>query len=182
MSKHSLKTLINNSEKIELTGEQMNLITEGKCRIVPYQELENCKSIDECFDGKDGLILLYQHQENEGHWCIIMKVGNNTLEFFDPYGLKMDSEISFSDFNLRIHQGQKVPHLTHLVEQSDYKLIQNTQQLQKYKHYVNTCGRHVCVRFRMREFSLKQYVNLFKGLDPDFYVSAMTILYSNFED
>jgi hypothetical protein len=178
---YSLKTLISNREKVELDGDQMNLITEGKCKIVAYEQLKNCKTIDECLGGKQGLIILYQHEQNEGHWCLLMKVGNGVLEFFDPYAIKMDNELKFSDYNLRIHQGEKVPHLTYLIEQSKYKLIQNTTQLQKYKHDVNTCGRWVAIRFRFREFSLKQFVDLFKNLDGDFYVSAMTILYSNFE-
>lgn len=179
---HSIKNLIKNSEKLELTGDQMDLITEGKCNIIPYEELENCNTIDECFKGKEGLILLYQKVNNEGHWCILFKENANTLSFFDPYGFQMDEELKFSDYNLRKHQGQKVPHLTALIEKSNYKLNQNKTKFQKMANMVNTCGRHVCCRFRMREYNNKEYSDLFKGVDADFYVSALTILYSNFED
>lgn len=179
---HSIKNLIKNAEKVELTGEQMNLITENKCRVIAYEELEDCQTIDECFGGKEGIIMLYQKRSNDGHWCLLFKENKNTLSFFDPYAFQMDEELKFSDFNLRIHNGIKVPHLTHLIEQSNYKLIQNKTRYQKMEKDINTCGRHVCCRFRMRSYSNKEYKSLFKGVDSDFYVSALTILYSNFED
>ena len=179
---YSIKKLIKNAEQVELTGTQMELITEGKCRIVSYEELENCESIDECFQGKEGLILLYQKRNNEGHWCLLFKQNQNTLSFYDPYGFQLDEELKFSDYNLRKHQGQQVGHLTALIDKSNYKLIQNKTRFQKMESDINTCGRHVCVRFRMREYNNKYYESLFEGVDPDFYVSALTILYSKFED
>ena len=179
---HSIKNLIKKSELVELTGTQMNLITEGKCRIVPYEELENCKTIDECFDGKQGLILLYQKTNNNGHWCLLSKENANTLNWFDPYSYQMDEEIKFSDYNLRVHNGVETPHLTALIEKSNYKLNQNKVRFQKMANDINTCGRWVACRFRMRSYSNKEFESLFKGVDGDFYVSALTILYSNFED
>ena len=177
---HSIKSLINNAEKVELDGDTMNLLTEGKCRIVAYEELENCQTIDACFKGKEGLIILYQKQNNEGHWCLLFKQNSNTLNFFDPYAYQMDEELKFSDYNVRKHGGQAVPHLTALIQQSNYNLVQNKTRFQKLSNTINTCGRHVCVRFRMRDYSNAEYTSLFKGVDADFYVSALTILYSNF--
>jgi hypothetical protein len=179
---HSIKNLIKNAEKVELSGGQMELITEGKCRIVAYEELEKCQSIDECFAGKEGLIILYQKTNNNGHWTLLFKENNNTLNFFDPYAYQMDEELKFSDYNLRVHNGVETPHLTALIEKSNYKLNQNKVKYQKFANDINTCGRHVCVRFRMRSYSNKEYESLFKGVDADFYVSSLTILYSNFED
>ena len=179
---HSIKRLISNAEKVSLTGEQMELITENKCRVVTYEELENCETIDDCFRDKLGLIILYQKTNRKGHWCVLYKAGNNTLNFFDSYGFQLDSELKFSDFNLRQHNGVLTPHLTALIDKSQYKLTQNKVQYQKEENDVNTCGRHACVRFRMREYNNKQYEELFKKVDSDFYTSALTILYSNFED
>ena len=179
---HSIKRLIGNAEKVSLTGEQMTLITENKCRVVTYEELERCETIDDCFRDKLGLIILYQKKSNNGHWAIIYKTGDDTLNFFDSYGFQMDSELKFSDFNLRQHNGVATPHLTALIDKSMYKLTQNKVQYQKKENDINTCGRHACVRFRMREYNNKQYEDLFKKVDSDFYVSSLTLLYSNFED
>ena len=179
---YSIKKLIKNAEQIELTGEQMELITEGKCRIVAYEELENCQSIDECFQGKEGLILLYQKTNSEGHWCLLFKQNQNTLSFYDPLSFQLDEELKFSDYNLRIHNGVQTPHLTALIDKSNYKLIQNKTKFQKMESDINTCGRWVSVRFRMRSYSNKEFESLFEGVDGDYYVSALTILYSNFED
>jgi hypothetical protein len=179
---HSIKNLIKNAEKLELTGEQMELITEGKCRVIAYEELGSCNTIDECFKGKEGLIVLYQKTRKNGHWILLFKENANTLNFFDPYNFQMDEELKFSDYNLSVHNGVKTPHLTTLIKKSNYKLNQNKTRFQKMANDINTCGRHVCVRFRMRSYSNKEYDSLFKGVDADFYVSALTILYSNFED
>lgn len=181
MQSHSIKTLIKNSEKIELTGEQLHNITEGKCRIVAYEALEDFQNIDQCFQGFEGLIILYQKDRTDGHWTLLMRRSENLLEFFDPYGLKLDSELRFSDYNLRRHKGEMIPHLSALIDNSDYKLIQNTVQLQKLQKDYNTCGRWVGVRFLMREFSLNKFVKLFEGVDSDYTISSMTILYSNFD-
>jgi hypothetical protein len=179
---HSIKRLIGNAEKVSLTGEQMELITEGKCRVVTYEELENCETIDDCFRDKLGLIILYQKKSNFGHWSVLYKTSNDTLNFFDSYGFQMDTELKFSDFNLRQHNGVETPHLTALIDKSHYKLTQNKVQYQKRENDLNTCGRHACVRFRMREYNNKQYADLFKKVDSDFYVSALTLLYSDFEN
>ena len=178
---HSIKSLIKNAEKVELDGDTMMLITENKCNLMTYEELENISSIDEAFKGKEGVILLYQRADNNGHYCLLFKENASTLSFFDPYAFKMDSELAFSDYNLRKHGGEQVPHLTALIEKSNYKLNQNTTQFQKKRNDINTCGRHVCVRFRMREYSNAEYNNLFKSVDSDFYVSCLTILYTNFD-
>jgi len=179
---HSIKNLIKKAELVELTGEQMELITEGKCRVIAYEELEKCQSIDACFQGKEGIIMLYQKTNNNGHWCLLFKENANTLNFFDPYAFQMDEELKFSDYNLQLHNGEQVGHLTALIEKSNYKLNQNKTRFQKMANTINTCGRHVCVRFRMREYSNKEYRSLFKSVDADYVVSSMTLLYSNFED
>jgi hypothetical protein len=117
-----------------------------------------------------------------GHWCILYKTEYNTLNFFDSYGYQMDTELKFSSFNLQQHNGVQTPHLTSLVDKSQYKLTQNIIQYQKNENDINTCGRWVSIRFRMREYNNKEFEELFKGVDADFYASALTILYSKFED
>ena len=115
-----IKNLIKKSELVELTGEQMELITEGKCRVIAYEELEKCQSIDACFQGKEGIIMLYQKTNNNGHWCLLFKENANTLNFFDPYAFQMDEELKFSDYNLQLHNGEQVGHLTALIEKSNF--------------------------------------------------------------
>lgn len=174
--------IILDAEKISLSGTDLNRITENKARILIYSELENFQNIEEAFDGQDSLIILYQHFERVGHWCGLIRntswLKSNQLYFFDPYGLRIDSEIQFSEFQIRRHQGQKVPHLSHLIRQSGYSVISNDYKYQSNKHDINTCGRHTGLRIRHKDFSPEEYkVWLARNryYNPDFWVSALTI-------
>ena len=111
----------------------------------------------------------------------LFKVNDTTLEFYDSLGWKLDEELKLSSFNLRVHQGEEVPHLTHLVEKSNYKIINNTVKLQKDAKDDNTCGRWAGLRVRLRHIPLKKFVAMFQNLsyeNPDFWISALTIMFS----
>jgi len=179
---NSIDTLIKNSEKVSLSDSDILKITENKCKVFAYQELENYKTIDQALGEHGAAVILYQHEENFGHWVAVFKVNENTIEFFDPYGISMDSEIEFSPYQIRRHEGTKVAHLSHLIEQSEYDLIENKVPLQKNKKDVNTCGRFSALRIRFRNIPLKEFYNMLRNTkcyDPDFMVSAMTLLFTS---
>jgi hypothetical protein len=69
------------------------------------------------FGDKEAVIILYMKTSNFGHWCTLFKSPwkPETLYFFDSYSYQMDEEIKYSDEQLRLHDGQEVPHLTHLI-------------------------------------------------------------------
>ena len=153
--------IVLDAEKIPLSGTDLNRITENKSRILIYSDLENFQTIDEVFGDKDSLIILYQHYEKVGHWCGLIRnsswLKNKELYFFDPYGLRIDSEIEFSDFQIRRHEGQKVAHLSHLIRQSGYTVISNEYRYQRFKKDVNTCGRHVGLRILYKHLTPSEY-------------------------
>ena len=172
---------IKKAEQTSLSEDDLRLLTDGKVKVLAYHSLESVNDIDEVL-GKDGAsIILYQTKESYGHWVSLIKVNESTLEFFDSLGWKVDQELQFSDYNIRIHNGQAIPHLTNLIEQSNYKLIQNTTKLQKNSSDDNTCGRWAGLRVRLRDMPLKKFVALFtktKEFEPDFWISALTVLFS----
>ena len=174
--------IILDAEKIPLSGTDLNRITENKARILVYSELENFSNIDEAFDGGDSLIILYQHSQNFGHWCGLFRntdwLKTKELYFFDPYGLRIDTEIAFSEFQTRRHQGQKVAHLSHLIKESGYTVTSNDYQYQSDKKTINTCGRHVGLRLRHKDFTPSDYkIFLTKNhhYNADFWCSILTI-------
>ena len=179
---HSIKKLIRNAEKVPLSGKTLKDITNGECNIIAYEQLMRVSTIDEAFKGKKGLILLYQQEPDFGHWVLLWKQDSNTLRFFDSLGYQVDEELPFSKHNLQNHKGRLVPHLTTLIDKSNYKLIQNKTKFQKNKRDENTCGRWCAVMFRMREYSVDEFKDLFDDVDGDYMVSAMTILYSKFNN
>jgi hypothetical protein len=177
-----LDRIVLDAEKIPLSGTDLNRVTENKARILVYSELENYNNIDEVFGDKDSLIILYQNRENFGHWCGLFKNTNwlkpKELYFFDPYAFRIDTELDFSDFQIRRHNGEKVPHLSNLISQGGYTVISNDYRYQKFKKDVNTCGRHVGLRIRHKDFSPEEYkIWLTKNryYNPDFWVSILTI-------
>ena len=179
---NSIDTIIKDGEKVSLSDTDILNITDNKCKVMRYQDLENYDNIDQALEPHGAIVLLYQHEADFGHWVAVFKVNNSTIEVFDSYGIPIDSEIDFSPFQIRRHKGEKVAHLTHLIEQSQYtKVLENKVPLQNDKKDVNTCGRWASIRIRFRDVPLKQFDKMFRNTscgDSDFTVTALTLLFS----
>ena len=170
-----------NAENIDLSGNDILDITNNETYIMSYEDLHNINNIDELFKDKDSVTILYQTKKNYGHWVALIKHDDNNIEFFDSYGLNIDEELKYSEYNLRLHDNNLVPHLSHLLQTSQYNIIHNKIKLQQFVEHVNTCGRHCCVRIKFKKLSLSQYLSLItnnKFYNPDMWVTALTILYS----
>ena len=180
---NSIDTIIKDAEKVSLSDTDILNITDNKCTVMRYQDLEKYDNINQALEPHGAIVLLYQHEADFGHWVAVFKVNDSTIEVFDSYGIPIDSEIEFSPFQIRRHQGEKIAHLTHLIEQSPQytKVLENKEPLQKDKKDVSTCGRWAAVRIRFRDVPLKQFDKMFRNTscgNPDFTVSALTILFS----
>ena len=163
------------SENIDLSGDDIERITDGKCKIIAYEDLRGFSNIEELLNPHNAVIILYQTKANYGHWVSILKYDNH-IEFFDPYGFGVDEELEIID---HLHLRNQTPHLTHLINNSNYKIIFNDKKLQKFSEHINTCGRWCSLRVRFKDVSLKKFINLMtknKHYDGDFWVSALTIL------
>lgn len=172
---------IKKAEKISLSEDDIRTLVDNKVDIYTYEDLEKFKDIDSVLGQYGACIILYQTNQYYGHWIALFKVDDNVLEFFDSLGWKIDEELKFSKYNLRVHEGQTVPHLTHLINHSNYNIISNSTQLQKNAIDDNTCGRWASLRIRLRHLPLKAFVKLFSDknhFEPDFWVSAVTIFFS----
>lgn len=157
-----------------LSNGDINKLLDGKCNIMSYDQLSKYDNIDSAMGKYGALILLYQTKQNYGHWCCVFKRNNNTIEFFDPYGLFPDDELEFVPKNMRKVLNEDYPHLTWLLYNSGYKKIDyNSKQLQKFKGDVNTCGRHCAVRIMLRNLPIDEYIK-FLGKDPDKKVLELT--------
>lgn len=170
---------IKNAEKLDLSGEDIMRMCKNKVKIISYEDMENYKTLDDIFDINNATIILYETSDHFGHWTLLLK-DKNYLEFFDPYGLKPDEELNYDNkYNKRIHNGVTVAHLTHLLNESDYKLNYNRKRLQQFLKDVNTCGRWCVARVLLRHFTLSEFQKLFTdnvNHTPDFWVTAFTLL------
>jgi hypothetical protein len=169
--------VIERAEAISLSDDDIRRICENKVKILLYEDLAKFDTIDDALGEHGAMIILYQSKANYGHWVSVFKVDNQTLEFFDSFGFKIDQELPFFEYNLR----QGVPHLSHLIQHSNYKVISNDIDFQTIRKDINTCGRYASLRIKMKTTPLKQFQALLLNNpdnNPDFYVSALTISYS----
>jgi hypothetical protein len=179
----SLEDVVKNGEQYALSGSDMLDLTEHKYRVYKYQDLENVNSIDELLGRNGGFILLFQNTASSGHWVTVFKINDKTLEFYDSYGLNVDEELEFTEFNRRRHQGKVVPHLSHLLNNSRYNVISNDYDFQGKENLTQTqtCGRFCGYRLRHRNIPLKEFQDLFKKnkimtgtKGNNFYITMLT--------
>ena len=172
--------MIKNAEAIDVDGSAMLRMVSNKSNLMPYEALEAHQTIDSVL-GKNGcVILLYQQNKAWGHWTCLFKSeqDKSKLLFFDSYGIPIDQELKFSKFNTRKHQGQITPHLSALIDKSNYTVESNTHRYQKDGRRHQECGSHVATRIIFRHMGHKQYQTFMtkNKQDADYIVVAFTLL------
>jgi len=174
-NKGSMDYLIENAETIDLTGEDIVKICEGKVKVVPYHELAGVNSIEELLQPFDAVILLYEVKQNFGHYTALLIDPDGNLEFFDSYGFAPDQELNYAKYD-------NTPYLTNLLKKYNGNIVYNNYQFQEWVKDVNTCGRWTSTRVRMaKKYNLNQFQKLFSNLkfyNGDWLVSALTYLYT----
>lgn len=170
-------------ERIPLSDKDILYLTENKCNVMTYSDLLQFKTLDEALGKYGALCVLYETDENYGHWVAVIKINDKLVEFFDPLSSKPDREWKHIEKEYR-----KNPYLSHLMKESPYELSYNQYKFQKNKKYVNTCGRHCVMRIILKKYSLEEYKKLMtidswkrsltgptnKKYDPDFLVTLFT--------
>lgn len=168
--------LLKDQKKIAFSGEDIKNII-GDCTLITYGELKKYKSIDDLLHKNGICVILYETKQGFGHWCCFFKLNDDMIEFFDPYGLMPDSELRYIPLYFRYISNQKRPHLSFLLSDSKYDIEYNNYRLQKYKHDINTCGRHVCCRLLYRLYDIDEYYKMLKSIkryNPDDIVTIIT--------
>jgi hypothetical protein len=137
----------------QITGEDIDrYLQAGSTKILKYSELANYRTVEELLpDPVDYRIILIEQNENTGHWCCILRY-KKVIEWFDPYGIKPDGELSFiSKMKNRI-LGQDTLYLTNLFTEATrrgWTCIYNKKRLQQLKKGISTCGRWCLLRITM---------------------------------
>ena len=134
--------------------------------ILRYCQLANYNTIDEVVphDGSFKFILT-EDRANQGHWCVLVRY-NDTIEWFDPIGMRPDGELSFIPRAIKLCLGQDKHHLSSLLKRTTWlKLIWNKMKLQKVKPGINTCGKWCIARvvFMKMGYNLKMFQDLIQS-------------------
>ena len=147
-----------------LSDADIRHILGSGIKIIKYSELNDYGDLDDLLpEQKDCCIILIEDRPDRGHWVSLSKY-DGLYEHFDSYGVKVDSELRWTNMKMRQKLDQVDPVLTQLLKREldldGEKYIWNHFRYQDPDASVNTCGSHVCHRlYRLLHdnMSLEQY-------------------------
>lgn len=160
---------------IPLSGNDLQKIAPGK--VILIRDLGLYSSIDEMIHPHDCCYLLYEFKDRVGHWCCLTRRGG-LIEFFDPYGKPIDSQIEFIPGAFAKATGQDRKLLTQLLIDCPYDISYNEFSFQRWDKETKNCGRWCGMRCLLKLMTLEQFNTLFledyeKG-GSDYIVSLLT--------
>lgn len=143
-------------EKVPLEDSDIKEILGNDQRILKYNQLSNYNNIEDLlpYEGSN-VILLYEQEENSGHWCCIKRMGN-TLYYFNSYGGQIDDPLNWSKENNEM-LGQGKPFLKIMLNKTPMDCYYNLYDFQSKKNYdISTCGLW-CIAFLTSGLTLHQF-------------------------
>lgn len=172
-----MNKLILYSESTSFTNKDIEKISHVN-NIIKYEDLSNISTVDSLLGHFGAVVILYETKQNFGHWVCLFKTDYDTLEFFDSYGLSIDEELNFIPKYTRFQLNEITPHLTAILKDSRYKIIQNNFRLQQFIEHVNTCGRWVASRLRLRNLPLEEFIKIFISGLPEITADYLITTYT----
>lgn len=171
-----------NIKAYALSNDDINEILDPDTKIFSYPKFYEMNHIDEAFDRLGRCVFLFLTESpTSGHWLCMFKRGGNTIEYFDSYGGKPDSQRQWLSEDQLEMLGEEEPCLTDLLKASRYRVYYNTHEYQKDKKDVNTCGRWATARLICKDMSNNDFYHLVqhqmkdRGLkSPDDWVALFT--------
>ena len=133
--------------KVSMTGQDI-LSYLPNCKIIEYNDLADYNEITDLLNKPIDyvIILIETTADNVGHWVALTKY-NNTIESFNSYGEAPDfQKNNFISKAKNIEFGQTENYLSNLLVNSNFNIVYNKLQLQKYSNGSTTCGRWVVFR------------------------------------
>lgn len=151
-------------EDYSFSGTEITAATGAQVFI--YDELARVRDIRELFTQGPAVAILYQSSQNYGHWVALIRRSEREFDFFDPYGIKVDDELTRATFI-------KTPLLSNLLR--GYKVNSNNVRLQSNRNHINTCGRWVAYRILQKHMSNREFAAYFDVGTPDVMISLLTM-------
>ena len=158
--------------KVSMTGQDI-LSYLPNCKIIEYNDLADYNEITDLLTKPvDYVIILIETiADNIGHWVALLRY-DNTIESFNSYGEAPDVQKNTLISKAKnIEFGQTQNYLTNLLVKSDFNIIYNKLQLQKYSNNSATCGRFCVTRILCLlkdNMDLKRFLEFFIDLKKKF--------------
>jgi len=140
---------------------------KGKApRVVEYDKVIASKSLDSLFGRDDCLILFYPNFQDDrlisGHYvALIRHPESRTISFYDPYGIKPDTQKDFAHNRRELYQ-ERENSLIRLMLDSGWNIDYSNHQHQSKVKGVATCGRHSLSRCLYKHLTNDQYNQLIR--------------------
>jgi len=158
--------------KVSMTGQDIENYLPN-CKIIEYNDLADYNEITDLLTKPIDyvIILIETTADNVGHWVTLLRY-SNTIEFFNSYSGKPDfQKNNFISKAKNIEFGQTQNYLSNLLVNSNFNIVYNKLQLQKYSNGSTTCGRWVVFRILCllnQNMDLKQFLEFIIDLKNKF--------------
>lgn len=165
-----------------LDSNQIMKLVNGKANLLDYEDFTKFDNINSAMGEHNALILLYLTGKDYGHWTCVFRTSPNTVEFFDSYGYKPDSEFKFIPEHWKEYYNQIYPHMLELLSETEDNIIYNNHKLQSTEKtpigIPATCGYWVATRLNFRDIPINEFAQIFNTLkhnkiSPDYMVVAL---------
>jgi hypothetical protein len=114
--------------------------------LITYKELKHFQKMGDLLEKEfDYKILLIETEKNAGHWCVLVRRGNNIF-WCDSYGMSPQKSINMIPSFIRKLLGQENDEIKRLYKSAireGFKVQENNFDFQADKPNINTCGRWV---------------------------------------
>jgi hypothetical protein len=157
-----------------LSDHDIERFMQNKASVIKYGYLKGVQSIDQVLEPYGVCFILYEWRKGYGHWCLLTKRNDESIEFFNPYGGLPDSELENVPHEVRRELGEDKAYLCDLLVASPYEITYNEFQFQKLDGKVKTCGRWCLIRAYLKEMDLYDFQKLFMDIYGDEIVSLLT--------
>jgi len=157
-----------------LSDADLKHILGEDLKIIKYSELSSYSSLESLLPKtKDYCIILYEEEPDSGHWVALLRYGL-VVEFFDPYGKKWDTELTWIPKAKRQELGETQRYLSGLMERSTLKRIYSPYHFEKESNTVNTCGSHCAhriYRLQKEDMDLTDYYSYMEEAEEKVHAS-----------
>lgn len=107
----------------------------GFCpNIVKYSDLLSIDNLP-CF-------ILYEQLPNVGHWTLLFRRNDGMIEFFDPYGITVDDELSWTFYDEETKQKKPLVNMLLKTDENNFEINKIPYQGPNSI----TCGLWCCIR------------------------------------
>lgn len=163
--------------KLPWSDANIKSICKGKVNVMTVKAAVQKGSIDEVFGPHGAAVLLFETEPDYGHWVALIRVDDDTVEWFDSYGIEPNGELKMIPRDFAKESKQDAPYLTDMIEKGGYTtVLWNQTPLQKHGEDVSTCGRWASLRVAFKHLALEDFIRLFlrQKQPPDMIVSYLT--------